>query len=255
MNNIKPVINDIFGVIFKGINFIPHNYSLFNKALTHKDISSDNYEVLECLGDGWLKGFIITAILRVYPNANEGFISEARFTLENTDTFAYLLESEFPEIIDLIRVKDEIKNSKALFDKVKEDVFEAIAGALISYVFEKRNNLLYRISEFYINMFVIQIKHMQTHKEDIKTNYIRILNNHCLTHKLDNPIYQLINKIDIGNGVSFKMSIKLNNTTLYEEDATEKAVKQKCAKAMLDYLKGNKKYENNTDISEIEWFI
>ena len=253
--SIESAIDNIFKKIFTDTYFVPRDYSLFKTALTHKSISStNNYEILECLGDGYLKGFIISAILQVYPNANEGFINDARCTLEGTNTFSYLLSHEFYELIELIKVNENIKNNKELFKSVKEDVFEAIVGALVMYVNNKRHNLLYKISEYYINIFVIHLKHMQTHEEDLQTNYIKVLNEYCAKHKIK-PEYQLIDKTDVGNGIKFKMSVCVNNTTLIEIGTTEKNVKQKCAKAMINYLNGNKKYENKTSIKDIEWFI
>ena len=64
-----------------------------------------------------------------------------------------------------------------------------------------------------------------------------------------------MSKIDSGRGISFKMKIQLNNTTLIEEDETEKLVKQKCAQSMLNYLKGDKKYESDNDLNDITWYI
>ena len=78
--SLKAIIDNLFSVVFKGIHFVPYDYSLFKKAITHKSKSKDNYEILECIGDGYLKGFIISAILNVYPDANEHFITESRIT-------------------------------------------------------------------------------------------------------------------------------------------------------------------------------
>ena len=253
--SLKAIIDNLFSVVFKGIHFIPYDYSLFKKAITHKSKSKDNYEILECIGDGYLKGFIISAILNVYPDANEHFITESRITLEKTDTLAYLLDSEFPGLAELINVDNESRNINPQFKSIKEDVFEAICGALISYVNKQRNNLLYLIKDFYVNMFVMHIKHMRSNNQAINTNYVSILNSYCSVNKLEFPIYSLISKIDIGRGISFKMKIQLNNTTLIEEDETEKLVKQKCAQSMLNYLKGDKKYESDNDLNDITWYI
>lgn len=254
MERLYPIIDNIFAKIFKQTNFIPYEYSLFQKVITHKTKSKDNYEVLECLGDGYLKGFIISAILEVYPDANEKFISEARMTLERTETFAYLLDSEFPGLSDLIDVDDDIRNSTR-FDNIKEDVFEALVGALITYIGLRRENLLCILKNFYVNMFVIQIKHMEANNEDINTNYVTMLNDYCGYNKIEYPKYTVVNKENIGCGVMFKMQIQVGNTILYEEDKSEKAAKQKCAKCMLNYLKGKKKYEIVNDLSNISWFI
>lgn len=255
MEALGPNVDELFCKIFNGINFKPYKYNLFRQALTHKSMSRDNYERLECLGDGWLKGFILSAIIKAFPDKDEGFYSNIRYTLERTETFAELMENEFPELTKLIDVSEEIKNVKPKFDKVKEDVFEALVGALITYVFEKRVNLIYKIAEYYINMFVIYIKSMKDSHKDYITNYVKILNDHCYNKKCEFPKYELVNKMDTGLGAIFKMKIELNNTTLIEEGPTIKEVKQKCAQSMLNYIKGNKKYENEADVSNVVWYI
>ena len=49
--SLKAIIDNLFSVVFKGIHFIPYDYSLFKKAITHKSKSKDNYEILECIGE------------------------------------------------------------------------------------------------------------------------------------------------------------------------------------------------------------
>lgn len=268
--SLKTCIDNIFIKIFNDKNYYPKNYSLFETALTHKSINPNdfkNYEVLECRGDAYLNGFIKDAISFTYPlKANQHFISQLKFTLERTETFDYLIDIVYPGITNLIKITDEARKSID-FMKVKEDVFEAMTGAIVIYTDETIkhqmkdktiNDVSYnalsrfnKIRYYFINIFSNHIKYLNNHKLDFMTNYIQQLNQFVNLHKLGLVNYTLIEKIRTENGIRFKMKIEVNGNSIITEDKDEKKVKQNCAKLMLEYLTKSK--DINNDIDDIYW--
>lgn len=227
-----------------------NDYSLFQKALTHSSYSSNNYEVLECLGDGYLKGIIINAIIDVFPNESEGFITEARFTLEDTDTLSELLESEFPDLIELIKIDQSIKEIDNKFNQVKEDVFEAFLGALILY----NKNKLSLIVEYYKNIFIKKIKYMKENRIPFNINGIKQLTNYCNKNKLRKPIFNIKDRITKNGVKEFIAIVQVNNDSVEATGNTKKHAQNNAANEMLDKLIKKKSYKINQSIKNFVWF-
>lgn len=227
-----------------------NDYKLFINALTHKSFDDENnYEVLECLGDGILKGIIVNAIIEEFPYANEGNISEIRFTLENTETFSNLLLDNFKELIPFIRYKD-IK--KAELNKIYEDIFEAFIGALLSYVSNVNQNLINYIWIYYKKLFINKIKYMKKNKINFNTSYVKKLALFCSRTKKDEPQYTIINKITTDEGVKIYIKLKVGDIEVVKNGISIKDAEKNCAEEMLEILKNHKSKTFN--INNICWF-
>lgn len=250
--DIEPVIlpNDQHSFPSSQNNLIIDDYSLFLKAITHKSFDDvNNYEVLECLGDGFLKGVIVNAIMDEFPDANEGYITEIRFTLENTETFSKLLLNEFSELIDFIRYKDIRKNE---LNKLYEDIFEAFAGALLSFALSNNQNLISYIWIYYKNMFVNYIQFMKKNKLKFDTSFVKKLAIYCNHFKKDEPIYTTINKINTDDGIKVHVKLNVGDIEVIKYGTSIKDAEKNCAEEMLEILKNHKTKSFN--INNICWY-
>ena len=105
------------------------NMDLFRKAFTHPSVNSqNNYETLEFIGDGILKGILSIYIPQRFPEftTNEGKLSKIRRSLEQRKTLAeFGLALGFWEHVDGDNDVMSTKRTQTL-----EDVYEAFIGAL-----------------------------------------------------------------------------------------------------------------------------
>lgn len=120
-----------------GINdeYIPsflndENIALFQKAFTHPSYNEhENYEILEFMGDGILKGILTMYIPRRFPDltTSEGRLSKVRRLLEMSETLSKIaLGLGF---WNYVRGDQETMTKKR--NKTLEDVYEAFIGALV----------------------------------------------------------------------------------------------------------------------------
>lgn len=252
INNIfnKSLDIEIIDFDYNEKKLIIDDYTLFINALTHKSIDeNNNYEVLECLGDGFLKGVIVNAIMEEFPDANEGYITEVRFTLENTETFSKLLIQDFNELINFIKYKDIRKNE---LNKLYEDIFESFAGALLFYVMKHNQSLISYIWVYYKKLFTDYIKFMKENKLKFDTSFVKTLAIYCNQHKKDEPVYTTINKINTNDGIKIYMKLTVGDIEVVKYGKSIKDAEKNCAEEMLEILKNHKSKSFN--INNICWF-
>lgn len=119
----------------------------FQKAFIHKSVTSqmtqlpenfsptENYERLEFLGDGFLKGIIGEYMYDRFPNQQEGFLTKMRIKIERGSTLAYFAnELNFKRYILLSQyIEDSSGTDKTGRNamNLSEDVFEAFCGAIL----------------------------------------------------------------------------------------------------------------------------
>jgi len=114
------------------LGFAPQS-ALFARALTHSSFSGEHdvesNERLEFLGDAVVNLAIADAILRDYPQLNEGSGSLARSRVVNEDSLAAVArEIGVPEA--LLLGKGEAKSGGSTRPSLLADAFEALMGAL-----------------------------------------------------------------------------------------------------------------------------
>jgi len=115
---------------------------IFLKVVTHPTFDAvNNYQELEFVGDGILKGILSQYILRRFPNyrdidfsskkgTSEGLLSKIRRTIEKKETLSnFALNLGF---WDFVIANDEVKTG--LRKETLEDVFEAFIGAIVEIV-------------------------------------------------------------------------------------------------------------------------
>jgi ribonuclease-3 len=101
---------------------------LLETAFTHPscDISGQNYERLELLGDSILSAILTEELYRAYPDKSDGDLAMYRTALTNGRFLAELARSL--ELGTFVRTK-AIQNPQQ-FDSICENVFEAVIGAI-----------------------------------------------------------------------------------------------------------------------------
>lgn len=114
------------------LGFAPDS-SLFLRAVTHSSFSGEHdvesNERLEFLGDAVVNLAIADAILRDYPELNEGSGSLARSRVVNEESLAAVAADM--GIADVLRLgKGEAKSGGATRPSLLADAFEALIGAL-----------------------------------------------------------------------------------------------------------------------------
>lgn len=134
-------IEDIIGYKFQ-------DQRVLMEAFTHSSYANENadssYERLEFLGDSILGMVVSQYLFNRYPDEDEGFLTKAKASIVSGRTLSKAIDRM--GLIDYVRtasgsIEEEIKRS----NNVKEDIFEAIIGAIIqdSGKFEVAEGFIY----------------------------------------------------------------------------------------------------------------
>ena len=138
---------------FKSIKVKPHDVSLYELAFTHPSYNADantkhnDYERLEYMGDAVLDYVAADLIYRRFPEMEPGNMSKLRSFLVKSKTLSNYARKI--SLADYILVghsisQEQVKKS----DKILEDCFEAIIGAIyldqgMKFVFNFIKSVLY----------------------------------------------------------------------------------------------------------------
>ncbi|HYX46399.1 MAG TPA: ribonuclease III [Sphingomicrobium sp.] len=121
---------DVAPFVREKLGHEPKNIRLFQLALTHASIGSDNYERLEFLGDRVLGHVIARALYDRYANEPEGYLSRRYNVLVARETCAEIgRELGVPSLVHLGKQAREDGASQS--ENVVGDVVEALIGALV----------------------------------------------------------------------------------------------------------------------------
>ena len=134
-------IEDIIGYKFQ-------DQRILIESFTHSSFANENadssYERLEFLGDSILGMVVSQYLFNRYPNEDEGFLTKAKASIVSGKTLSKAVDKM--GLIKFVRtasgsIEDEIKRS----NNVKEDIFEAIIGAIMqdSGKFEVAEGFIY----------------------------------------------------------------------------------------------------------------
>lgn len=113
-----------------GESVIPRDISIYTEAFVHKSASKTygiSQERLEHLGDAVLSLCVCHLLYERYPTHTEGTLTKMRTRLVNGKTLAFLGRAMG---IDEILILDPVASSALEHDRVFEDTFEAIVGAI-----------------------------------------------------------------------------------------------------------------------------
>jgi ribonuclease-3 len=136
--------------IFKtcGLNYQPHNISLFQKGFTHRsyivitnpeiefeyvegcvDLQPDSNETLEYLGDSIIGQIVSAYLYHRYPSEKEGFLTRLKIKLVRTEMLAkFNIHLDLsPHLLISKHVEDICQGRTNI--RILEDTFEAFVGA------------------------------------------------------------------------------------------------------------------------------
>ena len=215
INNLQKKIN----IKFKNINYL-------KKSITHKSHNPlNNYEKLEFLGDRIL-GFVISKkLIELYPDQKEGMLDKKLASLVNKDKCL--------EVAKIIGLEKFIllgnKNSKSKVEsKILADSIEALIGAIY---YDKGFDIA---EKFILKMWKNFIKLSDVTMIDPKTK----LQEYSLKKYKSLPLYKLISSSGPKHKPKFTMSVKLNDTKVFEGSGdSKKKAEQNAAKKLLDNIK------------------
>jgi len=121
---------DVAPFVREKLGHEPKDIRLFQLALTHASVGSDNYERLEFLGDRVLGHVIARALYDRYANEPEGYLSRRYNVLVARETCAEIgRELGIPSLVHLGKQAREDGASQS--ENVVGDVVEALIGALV----------------------------------------------------------------------------------------------------------------------------
>lgn len=121
--------------LLKVLHVKPRDVKLYELALTHSSFNADaktkhqDYERLEYIGDAVLGFVTADLIFQVHPEMNQGFMSKLRSHLVQSKSLAkYARKIELSKYVIAGQAIDHETIDKS--DKILEDVFEALIGAI-----------------------------------------------------------------------------------------------------------------------------
>jgi len=206
------------------------NLSLFRKAFTHKSALkkytlTDSFETLEFMGDSVL-GFVITKMLfDKHEKEQEGFLTKARTKLVRGNTLAGIARKL--NLDQWVLMDDKgIRNGWNSNDKVLEDTFEALIGAIYMDI-----GLLHA-KEFILNIYN-NPEMVDMNCLNIDDNFKDQLMRYCQNQKINLPTYDCV---QIGN--KFITQVRLGDRECGSGEGTNKKTsEQQAAYATLVQLR------------------
>ena len=219
-----------FTELFKKLHIVPKNNSLYELALTHSSFNADaktkhhDYERLEYIGDAVLGFVTADLIFELHPEMDQGMMSKLRSYLVQSKSLAHYARRV--ELYDYIIAghsidRDMIEKS----DKILEDVFEALIGAVYLDLGIKK-------AYSYIKYFVYNdIKNPDI---DELTDFKTRLQEEMQSEYRDSVTYRLIKEEGPAHDRLFVSEVLFNGTVLATgKGKSKKASEQDAAKNAL----------------------
>lgn len=126
-------MNNRFDQLLKKFNIIPKNIGIYEQAFTHSSFSNfknniGDYERLEFLGDSIISKIVAEHLYKKHSELDENGMSKARNVIVQSKT--EVKAAKELNLIDYIKIGQSIKFGAGITDKILEDVFEALIGAI-----------------------------------------------------------------------------------------------------------------------------
>jgi ribonuclease III len=172
----------------------------YERAFTHKSSTRDgkeSYELDEFLGDAALGLIVAVYLLEKFPGKNEGFLTRVRTKLVNGETL-----SRFAKELGLSRHicmnYRAMSNGWNMNDKMLEDVFEALIGAIYKDIgLRFARQFVIRVIEQYVNFDTLLLD----------TNYKDILMRHTQAIAIPLPEYRMVEDRNEQNQKIFRIFV------------------------------------------------
>tara|TARA_A100001011_G_scaffold102316_2_gene107856 strand:- start:52553 stop:53284 length:732 start_codon:yes stop_codon:yes gene_type:complete len=238
MFRIKKVFKNIFFLknknkkIFdlqKSIGYFFKNESLLQKAITHKSFNtkvSNNYEQLEFLGDAILDEIISDLLLKKFPNATEGYLTQKRSSLVRK-SFLSKIGKKF-SLIEYLRADNSLDlNDEKVIENQTANMFEAIIAAI---KLDSGNAACYS----FIKKTLWKNKNIAW--ESI--NYKGLLIEFCQSNEFGSPKFITSNTSGPDHEKTFNIIVKIGEKIKSTASGkTKKSAEQKASKKIMDQIK------------------
>ena len=211
-----------------GYNF--KDKDLFILALTHKSASRRNNERLEFLGDSIINFYIAKELIRLFPNLNEGKLTQIRASLVSRN-FLNNMAKELKISKQLVLGKGETTENNSILG----NALEAIIGAI--YLDSDLNQSMSFLAKLYKKSF----KNIEPNK-DIKDSKSR-LQEDMQKKGYKKPFYEVIDHGDNQGSLRFEAFCKVVDLDIQTKGwgKTRKSAEQEAASVILQlYLNSGK---------------
>tara|TARA_B100000282_G_C31680175_1_gene466344 strand:- start:27 stop:698 length:672 start_codon:yes stop_codon:yes gene_type:complete len=210
----------------QNLGFKVGSVNLYINALTHK--SSDklnNYEKLEFLGDRVLGLCISKKLLEIFPNEKEGILDKKLASLVNKNK-CYEIGKQL-ELDKIVKIGNLMLKKQIIEKKIVSDSCEAIIGAIyLDKGFDFVEKFILKSWDEHIKDKNIVIIDPKTKLQEYSLKKFKIL-----------PTYKFISNTGPKHKPSFKVAVKLKNTSFVEANgSSKKMAQQAAAKKLLNLL-------------------
>ena len=214
----------------KLLGFKPKDANLYVLAFTHKSadyqdcpqISTQNNERLEFLGDAILDAVISELLYKRFPTADEGFLTQMRTKIVNGKKLTELAKKL--KINKLMFVRSE----KSISERIYEDAFEALIGAI--YI-----DRGFKYAKQFISQ-KIMVEHIDLNKlKYVDTNFKSKIIEWSQKHKIE---IEFCTDFISEDSKDFNSQLKVNGKTIGEGNAySKKEAEQFASKHALEKIK------------------
>ncbi len=198
------------------------NYELYNNAITHKSSDkTNNYEKLEFLGDRVLGLCISKKLLEIFPSEKEGILDKKLASLVNKNK-CYEIGKQL-KLDKVVKIGNLRLKKQIIEKKIVSDSCEALIGAIyLDKGFDFVEKFILNNWDKHIydkNIIIIDPK---TKLQEYSLKKFKIL-----------PIYKYISNTGPKHKPSFKVAVKLKNTSFVEAEGFSKKLAQQAAATKL----------------------
>ena len=204
--------------------------TLYQRAFTHKSFlkehtcDTQSFETLEFIGDSVLSFIITKMLFDRYEHLHEGFLTKARTKLVRGQTLAAI--ARHLHLYRWIRMDAKgLRNEWNKNDKILEDVFEALVGAIyldMGILHTKKFLLRIYNNPCFVNMNSIMVN----------DNYKDRLMRYCQARHIATPVYN----VDSHTHGYFCVSVIVEGHTGWGAASLKKEAEQNAAHQLITVL-------------------
>lgn len=207
------------------------DFSLLERALTHRSAAGAHYERLEYLGDGLLNFVIGEAAYTCWPKAPEGDLSRLRASLVCEDSLARI--GKRLNLSEYLRMgTGELKSGGYRRESILADALEAIIGAIyLDGGFDPARGTVLSLFEDSLNSLPAP--------ETLKDSKTR-LQEHLQAQSRPLPEYSVLSEHGPPHRRVFRVACRLADAGFETEagGASRKQAEQDAARLMIEKLQG-----------------
>ena len=211
----------------ESLGFAIHKPELYERAFTHRSMrrGKASYERFEFLGDAVLNFVVAKYLFDAFPEADEGFLTQARNNMVSSKRLAYLARR-----LSLHRFV-HVDDAHRCTTRIMEDVFEAlVAGVYLDLGLATARNFVLDVFRRYVTW-----DHLM-----VNTNYKSILaqwvNSQTAGAGGPPPQYEILNAPDVDR--AFHVRVKFGSAHGEGWNVAKKDAEQEAAHALLVALWG-----------------